>query len=63
MKLFSDLSPEEAEKFRQWARKNYIPFTEIKGIWYPVVQMECVKINQESSDRFPDLELIEEVFK
>jgi hypothetical protein len=44
--LFRQLSAEDEQAFRQWARDNYKPFEEIDGIWHPVVQDECVKINQ-----------------
>jgi len=47
MRLFRELGVEEEKKFRQWARDNYKPLTEIKGVWHPVVQDECVKINAE----------------
>ena len=47
MKLFRNLTTEEEDEFRQWARDNYEPFSEIKGVWHPIVQDECVKINQE----------------
>lgn len=47
MKLWEDMSPEEEIDFRRWARENYKPFEPIKGIWHPVVQDECVKINRE----------------
>ena len=47
--MFRKLSAEEERAFRQWARNNYKPFTDIKGIWHPVVQDECVKINEEKS--------------
>ena len=47
MKLFRNLTTKEEDEFRQWARDNYEPFSEIKGVWHPVVQDECVKINQE----------------
>lgn len=50
MKLFRELTPEEEKEFRKWARENYQPLTEIKGIWHPVVQDECVKINKENSN-------------
>lgn len=46
MKLFRDLS--EQEEFRRWARKNYVAFTPIPGIWHPVVQDECRRINEET---------------
>jgi hypothetical protein len=45
--LFRDLTPEEEQPFRKWARENYKPYDAIKGIWHPVVQDECVKINKE----------------
>lgn len=45
MKLFKDLSTEEESEFRQWARDNYICFSDIKRIWHPVVQDECQKMN------------------
>ena len=45
MKLFKDLTDKEVAEFKDWARKQYKPFTEIKGIWHPVIQEECAKIN------------------
>ena len=45
MKLFRDLAENEKEEFKKWARENYKPFDPIKGIWHPVVQAECTKIN------------------
>ena len=48
MKLFRKLEPHEEEKFRQWARDNYVPFEPISGVWHPVVQDECRKINEHS---------------
>lgn len=52
MKLFRDLTPEQAEVFRKWARQHYQPFAPIDGIWHPVIQAECALINAEA-----DLEL------
>lgn len=46
MSLFRNLTDEEISEFRQWARENYAPFSPIKGIWHPVIQDECVKINK-----------------
>jgi len=43
--LFRDLTEKEALEFRQWARDNYKEQDPIKGIWHPVVQDECVRIN------------------
>ena len=45
--FFRALTPAEDAQFRSWARDNYKPGAEIKGIWHPVVQDECVRINEE----------------
>lgn len=45
MKLFKDLNENQEAEFRQWARDNYKPFSPIEGIWHPVVQDECAKMN------------------
>ena len=47
MQLFRQLNATEEEEFKQWARENYEPYSEIKGVWHPVIQEECVKINKE----------------
>ena len=48
MPLFrDDISTEEAETMQSWARDNYEPHTPIKGIWHPLVQEECTKMNSE----------------
>ena len=47
MKQFRDLDEEEVEVFRKWARDNYKPYNQIKGVWHPVIQEECVKMNRE----------------
>jgi hypothetical protein len=54
MSLFKELTEEEAVEYRQWARDNYKPFTEIKGVWHPAVQAECVAMNAEA-DLEPEL--------
>jgi hypothetical protein len=46
--LFRELTEAEEMEFRLWARENYEPFTEIKGIWHPVVQDECRRMNEEA---------------
>lgn len=46
---FRKLSKEEEADFRSGARESYKPFSEIKGIWHPVYQDECKKINEENS--------------
>ena len=45
MNLFRELDATEEEEFRQWARDNYEPHTEINSVWHPVVREECEKIN------------------
>jgi hypothetical protein len=46
MKLFKELSKTEEKEFRKWASDNYEPYSDIKGIWHPVVQDECRSINE-----------------
>lgn len=45
--MFKTLTPTEVESYRQWARENYTRMEPIRGIWHPVVQAECVKMNTE----------------
>ena len=45
--LWIKLTENEEKQFREWARKNYEPLTAIDGLWHPIVQDECVKINAE----------------
>jgi hypothetical protein len=45
--LFLKLDEQQEKEFRTWARENYTPFTDINGVWHPVVQDECSKINFE----------------
>ncbi len=47
MNLFKNLTKKEEEEYRQWARDNYIPFTPIIGVYHPIVQEECIKMNKE----------------
>ena len=55
MKLFNeDLSPAEIKAHKQWARSNYKVHSPIKGIWHPIVQGECAKMNQEYHLDFMD---------
>ena len=49
MNLFRELEEHEEATFRQWARDNYEPYSEIKGVWHWTVQDECVKINKEAN--------------
>jgi hypothetical protein len=48
MNLFKKLSTSDEKNFRHWARINYTPFSSISGVWHPVVQDECRKMNEES---------------
>jgi hypothetical protein len=50
MKLFRTLAEDEAETYRAWARRNYVPFSEIPGTWHPIIQIECARINEETDD-------------
>lgn len=45
--MFRELSQEEEAEFRQWARDNYKKGGDISGIWHPVVQDECRKMNED----------------
>ena len=47
MNLFKILSNEEQKEYRKWARENYKVTEPIKGLWHPIVQDECVKMNEE----------------
>jgi hypothetical protein len=47
--MFRDLSFNEACEFRQWARDNYKTGEPISGIWHPIVQDECTKMNKEAA--------------
>jgi hypothetical protein len=48
--IWIDPSKTEEEKFRQWAKKNYVPFSELNPLWHPIVLDECIKINQNALD-------------
>ena len=50
MKLFKTLSESEEIIFRSWARLHYKPFEPIPGVWHPVVQDECRKMNEEAGE-------------
>jgi len=63
MQLFRDLDKEEVEDFKTWARENYTPFSEIKGVWHPVVQQECIEMNKESDVKVFDNEMRLQIMK
>jgi len=48
MKLFKDFTRQEEIEFRTWAKENYVPFNDIKGIWHPIIQDECRRINEQA---------------
>ena len=45
--FFRELDRLEEADFRQWARDNYTPNSDISPIWHPVVRDECKLINAE----------------
>lgn len=48
--MFRELSNEEAEEFRQWARQNHKRGEPINSVWHPVVQAECLIMNREPAE-------------
>ena len=46
--MFKNMTEEEESDFQQWARDNYVPFTEIKNFWHPVVRLECARMDVEA---------------
>ena len=36
---------EDVRAYKKWARENYTPLDDIRGIWHPVIQLECAMIN------------------
>lgn len=52
MQLFKQLNATQEAAFRQWARTNYKAFQPINGVWHPVVQDECRRINAEAGGVF-----------
>ena len=46
---FRQLSPEQEMVFRKAARLAYEPFLDINGVWHPVYQDECAKMNHEAA--------------
>lgn len=48
--LFKEINePHAAGAFRAWARTNYQTGTDISGIWHPIVQAECIRMNMEAA--------------
>jgi hypothetical protein len=44
----SDMTADEQQAFKDWARNNYEPFSPISGVWHPIIQRECTIINEET---------------
>jgi hypothetical protein len=44
---FRRLPPDDEAAFRKWARENYTPGDEVRGIWHPIVREECERMNAE----------------
>lgn len=51
---FRKLSEQEKQEFRETARMNYELFSPIDGLWHPVYQHECVRMNAESATYVDD---------
>lgn len=43
--MFRELTPDEENEFRQWARDNYDPDTKVNPLWHPVVRDEWGRIS------------------
>ena len=54
--MFRDLDSKEEQEFKQWARDNYEPGTEVNTAYHPVVQAECELINTELEEDSVDME-------
>lgn len=46
---FKTLTEAQEVRFRMDARKKYKLYTPIDGLWHPVYQDECVKMNHENA--------------
>ena len=53
MKLFKTLTEAEKLQYREWARATYKVFNPISGVWHPVTQEECVRMNAEAGEYVP----------
>lgn len=47
-KFFRELSPEEEEEFRAWAREHFNALTEPEPVWHPCVRDEWARMLRES---------------
>lgn len=48
--IYRELSKEEENKFRHWARTNYHYGDQVNELWHPVIKDECEQMNQEWRD-------------
>jgi uncharacterized protein YukE len=46
--FFRQLSADEEQLFRRWARQNWKPGQEINPVWHPVIRDEITKIQEET---------------
>ena len=45
--IFKMLNEDEAAGMREWARRNYIPGSEVKSVFHPEIRKECEQMNLE----------------
>jgi hypothetical protein len=48
--IWRELSKKEEQEYRQWAKTNYVPFSELNPLWHPVILDECIKMNENAMD-------------
>lgn len=49
--MFQSIQDEkEIQEYRKWARDNYKPLSDIRGIWHPIIQDECRRMNEELTE-------------
>lgn len=49
MSMFRELSEQEVEEFKKWARDNFDPSSDmLNPVWHPVVRDECNKMIAEA---------------
>ena len=46
--IFRKLDKDEEIQFREWARKNHTPFSQVNDYWHPIVRDECEVIDNEA---------------
>ena len=48
MSLFEPLSPEKIMALQKLAREHYVAGSPINGLWHPIIQRECVQMNEDA---------------